>query len=143
MFDRKKLDFFAASAAECTLAPDEAELVLAEWTAPGCSQDREPEFIAPLHVHRSDDEAWYVLEGTLAFRIGDETVEASAGGAVIAPRGKPHTYWNPRQEPARYLIIMTARIRALIDAIHATDKRDPESMRRLFERFDSELIHSP
>ena len=34
-----------------------ADLVLVEWTA-----EIGDHWIAPLHVHRSDDEAWYVLE---------------------------------------------------------------------------------
>jgi mannose-6-phosphate isomerase-like protein (cupin superfamily) len=27
-----------------------------------------PVYIAPLHIHHDDDEAWYVLEGGLAVR---------------------------------------------------------------------------
>jgi mannose-6-phosphate isomerase-like protein (cupin superfamily) len=41
-----------------------------------------------------EDEAWYVLEGTLRFRIGDREIEAHAGTAVFGPRGVPHTYAN-------------------------------------------------
>jgi hypothetical protein len=33
-----------------------------------------------LHVHHADDEAWYVLEGMLRFRIGD-------GSQVLAGEG--------------------------------------------------------
>ena len=50
--------------------------------------------IAGLHVHHSDDEAWYVLEGTLGFRLGDKTATAPAGAAVLAPAGTPHAYWT-------------------------------------------------
>jgi uncharacterized cupin superfamily protein len=46
------------------LAAEGAALVLAEWRDPGgASEPRRS--IAPLHLHRADDEAWYVLEGTL------------------------------------------------------------------------------
>src|SRR5919202_953759 len=92
-------------------------LVLVEWTDPGGGTEP-PTYIAPLHVHNADDEAWYVLDGTLAFRLGDEEVEAPAGSAVLAPAGTAHTYWNPRPEPARYLLVMTPRINALIEALH-------------------------
>jgi hypothetical protein len=34
---------------------------------------------------------------------------------------------------------MTANIYRLIQAIHATSERNPEAIRALFERFDSEL----
>jgi mannose-6-phosphate isomerase-like protein (cupin superfamily) len=130
----------AASLAGNVLAADGASLVLAEWRDPGGEPDP-PRYIAPLHVHHSDDEAWYVLEGTLRFRLGDEEVEASAGGAVIATRGTAHTYWNPRREPARYLLVMTATIAQLIDALHAKGETRP--MDEIFEAYDSTLIGWP
>jgi mannose-6-phosphate isomerase-like protein (cupin superfamily) len=124
------------------LAPHGADLVLAEWRDPGGGTDP-PRYIAPLHTHASDDEAWYLLEGALRFRLGEDTVEATAGGAVLAPRGTPHTYWNPRPEPARYLLVMTATIRALIDAIHALEDRSPAAMEAVFRAHDSGLIGWP
>ena len=36
-----------------------------------------------------DDEAWYVLDGMLRFRIGEETSQAGPGSAVLAPKGTP------------------------------------------------------
>jgi mannose-6-phosphate isomerase-like protein (cupin superfamily) len=91
-----------------------AELVLAEWTSPGGEG-----YIAPLHVHHDDDEAWYVLAGALTVRVGDDDVEVPAGSGVIVPRGTVHTYWNPTDEPTRYLLVMTRRIHELIEALHA------------------------
>jgi mannose-6-phosphate isomerase-like protein (cupin superfamily) len=91
-----------------------ADVVLAEWTSPGGEG-----FIAPLHVHHEDDEAWYVLGGALTVRIGDEDVHVPAGGAAIVPRGTPHTYRNPTGGPTRYLLVMTRRIHELIEALHA------------------------
>ena len=99
-----------------------------------------PRWIAPLHLHHNDDEAWYVLEGKLCVRVGEETVEAGPGAAVLVPRGTPHTYWNPDPAPLRYLLIMTAKIHQLIQAIHATQDRSADGMRALFKRFDSELL---
>jgi len=97
--------------------------VLAEWTAAGATGD-EPLYQAPLHRHE-EDEAWYVLDGTLRVRVGEGFSEISSGGAVIVPGGMAHTYWNPRPEPARYLLVMGARTHALIQAIHAADDRSP------------------
>jgi hypothetical protein len=68
--------------------------VIAEWRYPG-GPPGPPRLIAPPHLHRSDDEAWYVLEGSLRVRVGSDEVEAKAGSAVFVPRGTPHTYWNP------------------------------------------------
>jgi len=74
--------------------------ILAEWRAAATPAGSEPEWIAPLHLHHNDDEGWYVLEGTLHIRRGDEVVATGAGSAVLVPRGTPHTYWNPAPEPA-------------------------------------------
>jgi mannose-6-phosphate isomerase-like protein (cupin superfamily) len=87
--------------------------VIAEWAA-----EVGDHWIAPLHVHDQDDEAWYVLEGTLGFRLGENDVEARAGSAVFARRGTPHTYRNAGATPARYLLVMTPRIAHLIAEIH-------------------------
>lgn len=115
------------------------DFVVAEWRDAGAPPGP-PRYIAPLHVHHSDDEAWYVLEGALRVQRGEEIVEARAGSGVFVPRGLKHTYWNPSPEPARYLLIMTANIYALIQGIHAMKERTPEALRALFARHDSELL---
>jgi mannose-6-phosphate isomerase-like protein (cupin superfamily) len=117
--------------------------VIAEWSDPGAPPGSEPDpprWIAPLHLHNNDDEAWYVLEGKLCVEVGAETVEASSGAAVLVPKGTPHTYWNPDPAPVRYLLIMTPRIHQLIEAIHATHDRSADAMRALFETYDSQLL---
>jgi mannose-6-phosphate isomerase-like protein (cupin superfamily) len=113
--------------------------VIAEWQDAGGSTDtRRP--IAPLHLHHHDDEAWYVVEGVLGVQVGAEDVEARAGAAVFVPRGTPHTYWNAGPGRLRYLLVMTANIYRLIQAIHAAQDRTPPALRALFQQFDSELV---
>ena len=113
--------------------------VIAEWRDPG-GPPGPPRLIAPPHLHRRDDEAWYVLEGTLRVRVGKEVVEAGAGAAVFVPRETPHTYWNPGPDPVRYLLVMTANIYRLIQEIHAMKKRTPAALRAVFAKYDSELL---
>jgi mannose-6-phosphate isomerase-like protein (cupin superfamily) len=109
-----------------------------EWADKGeTSRDRP---IAPLHLHRSEDEAWFVLEGALGFRLGDDEVEAEAGRAVIVPAGTPHSYWNATDGKARYVIVMGPRTAELIAAIHAMDPFDPARLPALFKEHDSELL---
>src|SRR5947208_15209432 len=120
------------------LGSSTGDFVIAEWQDAGGVQ-AQPRWIAPLHLHRNDDEAWYVLEGRLCVKMGDEEVELRAGSGVLVPRGTPHTYWNPSSARVRYLLVMTPRIHPLIQEIHATKERSPAIMRELFEKFDSEL----
>lgn len=46
----------------------------------------------PLHVHHDADEAWFVLDGLLTFRVQDDEYAAENGAFVWAPRGLAHTF---------------------------------------------------
>jgi|SRR5919109_626143 quercetin dioxygenase-like cupin family protein len=65
-----------------------------------------PDFEGPgPHFHREHVDAFYVLEGTLEFINGDETVRAEAGTAVAVPPGIVHGFTNAGPGRARYLNI--------------------------------------
>ena len=115
------------------------DFVIAEWRDAG-GPPGPPRWIAPLHVHRRDDEAWYVVEGKLHVRVGQEVIEASAGSAVFVPRGTVHTYWNPGPGLVRYVLVMTSNIYSLIQEIHSMKDRSPAALRAVFEKYDSELL---
>jgi len=117
--------------ADGALGSENDAFVLVEWTA-----DVGRHWIAPLHVHHADDEAWYVLDGTLGFRLGGDEIEAPAGVAVLARRGTPHTFWNTGPVPARYLLVMTPRIAHLVEAIHQPGADVPA----LFAQHESEIL---
>jgi mannose-6-phosphate isomerase-like protein (cupin superfamily) len=121
-----------------TLGTGKNSFVIAEWRDAG-GPSGPPRFIAPMHLHHNDDEAWYVLEGALCVRVGDKDVEASAGSAIFVPRGTPHTYWNPGPGVLRYLLVMSPQIYELIQEIHATKERTTEVLRAVFQKYESEL----
>jgi mannose-6-phosphate isomerase-like protein (cupin superfamily) len=51
-----------------------------------------PNVAAPLHVHYTEDEGFYVLEGSVAITVGDETIELTAGQHAFGPRDVPHRF---------------------------------------------------
>jgi quercetin dioxygenase-like cupin family protein len=63
-------------------------------------------FGPPLHVHRREDEAFYVIEGEIRFRQGDEELLCGSGKWVWGPRDVPHTF-KVESERARVLILVT------------------------------------
>jgi mannose-6-phosphate isomerase-like protein (cupin superfamily) len=91
---------------------------------------------AVLHVHHADDEAWYVLEGTLRFSFGSRTLEANTGTTVFVPAGVAHTY--EALEGARYLLILTPRLRDLIAELQSN--RDASAQADIYHRHQSELV---
>jgi quercetin dioxygenase-like cupin family protein len=66
-------------------------------TAPGAG--------APPNRHPSDDEAFYVLDGTFEFTIVGDTITASRGTFVKVPNGAVHAFKNVGAAPGRLLII--------------------------------------
>src|SRR3954470_20490680 len=49
---------------------------------------------APWHVHHREDEMFYVLEGEVLYKCGDEVFQAGPGAFVFLPRDIPHSYKN-------------------------------------------------
>ncbi|NJO22614.1 MAG: cupin domain-containing protein [Sphingomonadales bacterium] len=46
----------------------------------------------PLHVHRNEDEWFYVLEGEMLFWVNGQTITCGPGSFAFAPRNLPHTF---------------------------------------------------
>lgn len=59
----------------------------------------------PLHIHRREDEAFWVLEGHLTVRCGEQTFAAGPGTYTFLPRDIPHTFAVEGDSPARILSI--------------------------------------
>jgi quercetin dioxygenase-like cupin family protein len=74
---------------------------------------------SPLHVHHSEDEWFYVLDGELTFWVGGAVTVATAGAFVFGPRDVPHTF-AVTSDQARFLLVtepagMEDFLRALSD----------------------------
>ena len=64
----------------------------------------------PPHTHPTEDEMFYVLEGSLTFQCGDTSFDVEAGGFVFLPHGMRHGYTIHGEGPVR-LIVVTAPAR--------------------------------
>ncbi len=69
---------------------------LLEWTAP-------PGFAPPPHVHHAEDEAFYILEGSMTVTCGDHSWQAGPGSFVFLPRGQVHGFTVTGTKPIRGL----------------------------------------
>jgi quercetin dioxygenase-like cupin family protein len=57
------------------------------------------------HYHRERDELFYVLDGELVLRIGDEPRTAPTGTFAFIPRGTVHGFHNASQASATLLVV--------------------------------------
>ena len=107
-------------------------LVIHDWPATGVAA-----YVAPLHIHHADDEAWHVVSGALRFRLGNDEFVVGAGSTVLVPAGVPHTFGNAGPGPSRYVIILPAKLDELIRQLHETSPADHPA---IYRRYDSELL---
>jgi quercetin dioxygenase-like cupin family protein len=84
---------------KATGADTGGQLTIVEMTEP-------PGVDGPLHVHHREDEAFWILEGSATFRVGELTIEARAGDYLFGPRDVPHKY-TVGDEGCRMLFICT------------------------------------
>jgi quercetin dioxygenase-like cupin family protein len=60
----------------------------------------------PPHLHRREEEGFYVLEGEVTFTVNGERFVAAAGSFANMPVGTPHAFKNESGLPARMLICL-------------------------------------
>ena len=66
-----------------------------------------PGIATPLHRHTREAEAWFVLEGRVDYRAGDDLHELSDGSFIYLPLGMPHAFRIRGARPARILALTT------------------------------------
>jgi quercetin dioxygenase-like cupin family protein len=66
-----------------------------------------PGFSSPYHTHHLEDEAFYVLEGEMAFVCDGKWTTAGPGTYVFGPRNMPHGFKVTGDAPARMLLLCT------------------------------------
>jgi quercetin dioxygenase-like cupin family protein len=71
-----------------------------DWTVPAG-------FFTGLHVHRVQEETFYVLEGECEWRVGGQKVRATPGAFLFIPPGVSHNIGNASDKPARMLMTVS------------------------------------
>jgi mannose-6-phosphate isomerase-like protein (cupin superfamily) len=59
---------------------------------------------SPPHIHHSEDEAFWIIEGEVTFTCGDKTYVAEPGSFVFLPRNIQHNFRVTSEVPARMLL---------------------------------------
>jgi quercetin dioxygenase-like cupin family protein len=66
-----------------------------------------PAFSTGLHVHRVQEETFYVLEGECEWQVGDQLILAKPGTFLFIPPGVPHNIGNASDKPARMFLTVS------------------------------------
>ena len=135
--------FFGMLAEVKASAADTAgHYTLVEVTAPAGLE-------APLHVHYTEDEGFYVLEGGVTVVVGDESVELRTGEHAFGPRDVPHRF-TVGPDGARMLWMLTpGGFESLIEAVSVAAEAPtvpppsvipPENVAEILRRHGNELL---
>lgn len=65
---------------------------------------------APPHHHKLSHELFYVLGGTMLFRLGDTLTTVAKGGLVVIPPGLPHVFGAADGETADVVVVLSPGI---------------------------------
>jgi quercetin dioxygenase-like cupin family protein len=108
-----------------------------DWTIPAG-------FATGRHVHRVQEETFYLLEGECEWHVGDKTIRATPGTYLFIPPGVPHNITNVSEKPARVLMTVSPpghehyfeELAKL--AVHGAP--DPKALADLRDRYDTDQL---
>lgn len=90
----------------------------------------------PPHIHSHEDETFYVLEGEVEFRVGDETFTAQAGSTAFLPRNVLHTFRNVGDTPSKVMVVVSpAKFVGFFEEIDALKEQTPENALPIAEKY--------
>jgi quercetin dioxygenase-like cupin family protein len=64
-----------------------------------------PGIATPLHRHTREAEAFFLLDGTMTYRAGEDTFHLASGDFLWLPPGLPHAFRVTGEAPVRFLAL--------------------------------------
>ena len=119
-------------------AQDTKHTSMFDWTLPAG-------FATGLHVHRVQEETFYVLEGECQWQIGEQQIRATPGTYVFIPPGVPHNIANASDKPARMIMTVSPPghehyFEELSSMVAAGSPPDPKAIAELRSRYDTDQL---
>ena len=109
-----------------------------DWTIPAG-------FATGRHVHRVQEETFYVLEGECEWHVGDRVVHATPGTYLFIPPGVPHNIVNASDQPVRMMMTVSPPgheqyFDELVKLVTRGGPPDATAIAKLRARFDTEQL---
>ena len=108
-----------------------------DWTIPAG-------FATGLHVHRVQEETFYVLAGECEWQVGEKTIRAVPGTFLFLPPGVPHNIKNVSESSARVLMTVSPpgheHYFEELATLAARGAPDPNALADLRDRYDTDQI---
>ena len=136
--ERKSVTLAGHPMAFLVTGEDTKHTSMFEWTIP-------PGFSTGLHVHRVQEETFYVLEGECEWQVGGERVGATPGTYLFLPPGVPHNIANASDKPARVLMTVSPPghehyFEELAEMVARGGTSDPDKIASLRAQYDTDQL---
>ena len=99
----------------------------------------------PPHIHPTQDEFIYMLEGRLDLVLDGQESHALSGDLIRLPRNVPHGLFNKSDTPVKCLfwVAPTGRLYDLFWAIHSMKEQNPAEVVALAARYEIDFLPPP
>jgi quercetin dioxygenase-like cupin family protein len=119
-------------------AQDTKHTSMFDWTLPAG-------FSTGTHVHRVQEETFYVLDGECEWTVGGQLVRARPGTYVFIPPGVPHNIANASDKPARMIMTVSPPghehyFEELVKLVAAGGPANADAISKLRGRYDTEQL---
>ncbi|TPN53768.1 cupin domain-containing protein [Mesorhizobium sp. B1-1-4] len=108
-----------------------------DWTIPAG-------FATGLHVHRAQEETFYVLDGECVWHVGGKVIRATPGTFLFIPPGVQHNITNVGEKPARVLMTVSPPMHEHyfeeLARLAAKSSPDPKALAELRNRYDTDQL---
>ena len=104
---------------------------------------------SPLHVHYTEDEGFYILDGSVTIHVGDESVALGPGQHAFGPREIPHRF-EVGPDGAHMLWVLTpggfealveeASVPAAAPTLPPADILPPDNIAEIVRRHGNEIL---
>jgi putative ABC transport system substrate-binding protein len=95
----------------------------------------------PLHIHRAEDEFFYVLSGEFNFQLGECIKRAPAGSFVFIPKDVAHTFQHVGPDPG--VLLGTVHPAGFEGLFQGLPRADEATVRALFKKHAMEVVGPP
>jgi quercetin dioxygenase-like cupin family protein len=99
----------------------------------------------PPHIHNEIDHVWYVVNGRVRARFGDDEIELSPGDVAWVAHGQPHSFATGAEQATMLQIDTPRALDAyfwdLADAFPRGTRPDARLVGEIMARHDTHLIH--
>ena len=104
-----------------------------------------PGTFVPPHIHPTQDEYIYMLEGRLDFWLNGQDTAGEPGDLVRLAMGEPHGISNKTGQPAKCLfwVSPTRQLFDLFQGIHDLKEQTPEAVVALAAQHEVEFLPPP